>query len=62
MPAGSRSLLAGTLEQNEDITTVITCNHITPTISNKKCLFCEKCTIRLNSLGGSTSNLLPSFS
>lgn len=50
MPAGSRSLLAGTLEQNEDIDAVITCNYVTPTIPNKKCRALEKCTISLNSL------------
>lgn len=63
VPAGSRSLLAGTLKQNKDITTVITFNHITASILNKKkCLLCEKCTIHLNSLEGSSSNLSPSFS
>lgn len=36
MPAGSRSLLAGTVEQNEDIAALITCNYITPTIPNRK--------------------------
>lgn len=54
MPAGSRSLLAGTLEQNEDMVAVITSNHITPTIPNKKCHSLEKCTISLNSQAGSS--------
>lgn len=54
VPSGSRSLLAGTLEQNEDIAAVITCNHITPTIPNKKCHSLEKWTISFNSLGGSS--------
>lgn len=60
MLAGSRSLLAGTLEQKEDIAAVIACNHTTPTIPNKKC-HSGKMYNFFELRGRYHLNLLPSF-